>query len=230
MIVQHSMAAANANRQLGKNVKVNQTFSEKMCAQIRGLNKGSSNCAEGISLLQTADAALVEVQNILGRIKELTVQSANDANTADGRKAIQYEVDCLLDEIDRIGQDKPFSQNSNGSHFTIGEMNASILNIRPLDVSTQPGAGISNVKVDQAIEKISLQRAGIGAYHSHSRHAQSVDDNTSENLQAAESLIHDLDMAEGMVNYAKTNILLQAGQAMLAQANQATQGVVELLR
>lgn len=117
-----------------------------------------------------------------------------------------------------------------GMYVTIGAMNSNVLNIRPLDVTTQLGAGNSNALTDKAIEQISLQRAGIGAYHNRLEHAQSGDDNTSENLQAAESIIRDLDMADGMVNYARTNILMQAGQSMLAQANQQTQGILSLLR
>lgn len=117
-----------------------------------------------------------------------------------------------------------------GMYVTIGAMNASTLNIRSLDVTTQDGAGNANELTDKAIEKISLQRAGIGAFHNRLEYAQSVDDLTSENLQAAESIIRDMDIADGMVNYAKTNILMQAGQAMLAQSNQATQGVLSLLR
>ena len=131
MVIQHNMEAANTNRKLGENVKANRIWSEKLAsgyrvnraaddaaglaiseemrAQIRGLNRGSVNCTEGISLLQTADGALVEVHSILDRIKELSVQSANDVNTTEDRRAIQNEVVSLLDEIDRIGNDTEYN-------------------------------------------------------------------------------------------------------------------------
>lgn len=172
MKVQHNMAALNAGRQLGRTVKQNKAFSEKlssgyrvnraaddasglaisekMRAQIRGLNKGSYNCTNGISLLQTADGALEEVHSILHRLKELTVQSANDTNTDADRKAIQYEVDCLLDEIDKIGNDTEFNTrkifkggevgllDANGDPITIDRIPFTDINLENIDLESGP--------------------------------------------------------------------------------------------
>lgn len=156
------------------------------------------------------------------------IGALDDTNVPPGQVQISNSGNIHTDTLNLWIQSG--ANSLDGMYVTIGAMNSNVLNIRPLDVTTQLGAGNSNALTDKAIEQISLQRAGIGAYHNRLEHAQSGDDNTSENLQAAESIIRDLDMADGMVNYARTNILMQAGQSMLAQANQQTQGILSLLR
>ena len=225
-------------------------ISEKMRSQIRGLNKASTNAEDGISLVQTAEGALNEVHSILQRMNELATQAANDTNTSNDRRQIKLEVDQLVSEIDRIQSTTQFNTmnlldgsftNKNlqvGSlsgqkiEISIKNMNASSLGISfdSVKVSSFASAGAAMKAIQSALDLVSNQRANLGAIQNRLEHTIANLDTTAENTQAAESRLRDTDMAAEMVEFSKNNILQQAGQSMLAQANQATQGVLSLLQ
>jgi len=362
MIVQHNMSAMNTNRQLGvtnsnlaksteklsSGYRINRagddaaglTISEKMRGQIRGLNQGSTNAQDGISLIQTAEGALNEVHSILQRMRELAVQGSNDTNVTADREAIYQELSQLTLEINRIGCTTEFNtmklfassdqingkefvgatsepdnsaevdrynrgiiqtttDDSAGYHFTsadekvgkivslgalsddtfahlqvganstqsilfrMNKLDITALNyagapegsgdevnlssadgtlktIRDaLDAQSSDGTYTEDVyksfttaitDYDQALTNISKSRSYLGAIQNRLEHTIANADNTAENLQASESRIRDVNMASQMVQYSKDSILQQAGQSMLAQANQSTQGVLSLLR
>ena len=230
------------------------TISEKMRSQIRGLNQASDNAADGISLIQTAEGALNETHSILQRMNELAVKAANDTNQSIDRTAIQKEMNALATEIDRIACTTQFNKKNliNGSisnlNLQVGAnkgqsitiaicvMNASNLGIGAKSVygnvvvSSFSVAGNAISAIQAAINKVSDQRSALGALQNRLEHTIANLDVAAENAQAAESRIRDVDMADEMVTYSKNNILAQAGQSMLAQANQATQGVMNLLQ
>ncbi len=227
------------------------TISEKMRSQIRGLNKASDNAQDGISLIQTAEGALNEAHSILQRMNELATQAANDTNTTSDRTAIQSEIDALTSEIDRISSTTQFNtQNLLDGNFSAKNLQVGALNGQKISITIKAmsatGLGITagtNNKVDtfvdagkamstfqKAISKVSSQRSSLGALQNRLEHTVANLDNVAENTQSAESRIRDTDMAEEMVEYSKNNILAQAGQSMLAQANQSTQGVLSLLQ
>ena len=246
---------AKATEKLSSGYKVNRaaddaaglTISEKMRSQIRGLGKASENAQTGISLVQTAEGALNEAHDILQRMNELATQAANDTNTTSDRGAIQKEVDALSKELSRIASTTQFNTQNllNGSFsgkklqvgalanqmisVTIGTMNAAKLSVNALTVTTFTKAGAAMTKIQAAISKVSAQRSDLGAIQNRLEHTVKNLDTTKENTQSAESLIRDTDMASTMVEYSKNNILAQAGQSMLAQANQSNQGVLSLL-
>lgn len=234
-------------------------ISEKMRAQIRGLDQASRNAQDGISLIQTAEGALNETHDILQRMRELAVQSANDTNddTTD-RKAIQDEVDQLAREITRISETTQFNGktllsggfSSTGLVFhiganqgqevtlTISNMSAAALGVGSGDsktgtgikVDTQANANTAITTIDTAIKTVATERAKFGAMQNRLEHTINNLSTSSENLTAAESRIRDVDMAKEMMEQTKASILAQAAQAMLAQANQQPQGVLQLLR
>ena len=224
------------------------SISEKMRSQIRGLNKASSNAQDGISLVQVAEGALNETHSILQRMNELATQAANDTNTSTDRTAIQAEIDQLTSEINRIQSTTQFntmnlldgtfssknlqvgSLSGQSIGISIKNMNASSLGVDALKVSSFASAGSSMDKIQSAINLVSTQRSTLGALQNRLEHTINNLNTTAENTQAAESRIRDVDMATEMVEYSKNNILAQAGQSMLAQANQATQGVLSLLQ
>lgn len=229
------------------------SISEKMRSQIRGLNKASSNAQDGVSLVQTAEGALNETHSILQRMNELTTQAANGTNTSVDRSAIRAELDQLTSEINRIQSttqfntmnllDGTFSGATNQMKLQVGALSGqsidfSIANMcatkiglkTTLSVSTFTKAGSYMKSVQDAIEVVSKQRSAMGAIQNRLEHTIANLDTTSENTQSAESRIRDTDMASEMVTYSKNNILAQAGQSMLAQANQSTQGVLSLLQ
>ena len=223
------------------------TISEKMRSQIRGLNKASSNAEDGVSLIQTAEGALNEAHSILQRMNELATQAANDTNTSSDRTAVQKEIDALTSELSRIASTTQFntmnllSGSFKGKNLQVGAlegqkisisistMNAKALGVASLKVSSFGKAGLAMTLIQKAISKVSTQRSALGALQNRLEHTIANLDTTSENTSAAESRIRDVDMAEEMVEYSKNNILAQAGQSMLAQANQSTQGVLSLL-
>lgn len=223
------------------------TISEKMRSQIRGLNKASSNAEDGVSLIQTAEGALNEAHSILQRMNELATQAANDTNTSSDRTAVQKEIDALTSELSRIASTTQFntmnllSGSFAGKNLQVGAlegqkisisistMNAKALGVASLKVSSFGKAGSAMTLIQKAISKVSTQRSALGALQNRLEHTIANLDTTSENTSAAESRIRDVDMAEEMVEYSKNNILAQAGQSMLAQANQSTQGVLSLL-
>lgn len=276
MIIQHNMASANTNRQLGitsgnlaksteklsSGYRINRagddaaglSISEKMRGQIRGLDQASTNAQDGISLIQTAEGALNETHSILQRMRELTVQAANDTNAAEDRDAIKKELSQLQTEITRIADETEFNtkkllngdlsttdkavnlqvgaNNSQKITFQISNMNATALSVKDVanGVSNYASASKNISVIDNAIKKVSDQRSTLGALQNRLEHTIANADNTAENLQAAESRIRDVDMAKEMVKYSKDSILQQAAQSMLAQANQSTQGVLSLLQ
>ncbi len=230
------------------------SISEKMRSQIRGLNKASSNAQDGVSLVQTAEGALNETHSILQRMNELATQAANGTNTTVDRSAIKAEIDQLASEINRIQSttqfntmnllDGSFSGAANKMKLQVGALsgqkidfsiaNMSVtalgLSAANLSVASFTAAGKTMKAVQDAIEKVSKQRSAMGAIQNRLEHTIANLDTTSENTQSAESRIRDTDMASEMVTYSKNNILAQAGQSMLAQANQSTQGVLSLLQ
>ena len=225
------------------------SISEKMRNQIRGLNKASDNAQDGISLVQTAEGALNEVHSMLQRMSELAVQASNDTNQTVDRTALQSEVAQLQTEITRVANTTQFNkQNILNGDFTkkniqVGANSGELIDIDITDVKTTVSDALAKgTKVDsftaaqtaidniqKSITALSTQRSTLGAIQNRLEHTTANLDNISENTQAAESRIRDTDMAEEMVTYSKNNILQQAGQSMLAQANQANQGVLSLL-
>ena len=251
-------AQAKSTEKLSSGYRINRagddaaglTISEKMRSQIKGLDKASSNAQDGISLIQVAEGALNEAHSILQRMNELATQAANDTNTTSDRTAIQSEIDALTSEIDRIASTTQFNtQNLLSGGFskknlqigalsgqkisiTIKAMNASGLGITATNnkVDTFTKAGTAMKAFQDAISKVSTQRSSLGALQNRLEHTVANLDNVKENTSAAESRLRDTDMASEMVNYSKNNILAQAGQSMLAQANQSNQGVLSLLQ
>lgn len=225
-------------------------ISEKMIGQINGLNQASSNAQGGISLLQTAEGALNETTAIIQRMRQLAVQSRNATNTNQDRSQIQLEVAQLQKEINRIASTTQFNTKGllNGSGkagftFQIGAnkgqtmtasiatMNANALGISAaqLSVATSGSASAAIGLLDTALSKVSAQRANLGAIQNRLQHTINNLNVASENLTSANSQIRDVDMAKEMASFSKTQILVQAGTAMLAQANQAPQAVLKLL-
>lgn len=229
------------------------SISEKMRNQIRGLNKASDNAQDGISLVQTAEGALNEVHSMLQRMSELAVQAANGTNATTDRTALNDEVQQLKTEIQRVGSTTQFNKmNILDGGFSAGTKKALQVGANAnqtisiaisalksvvgssltgdLKISTATNAQSAITTVQSSIEKLSTLRSKLGAVQNRLEHTVANLDNISENTQSAESRIRDTDMAEEMVQYSKNNILQQAGQSMLAQANQANQGVLSLLQ
>ena len=291
------------------------SISEKMRAQIRGLNMASKNAQDGISLIQTAEGALNESHSILQRMRELAVQAANDTNVEIDRGSLQSEIDQLAQELTRIAENTEFNTQKlldgtfSGSKFhiganagqnislSIGNMNSETLNVGQklrtdgtnlndtagetiakfytagatiisntkavvsgyyagistvatvelfrvtdkayaagqtmifgINISNQSAADAAITTINNALETVSAERSKLGAYQNRLEHTISNLDNVAEILQASESRIRDVDMAKEMMEFTKQNILQQAATAMLAQANQAPQTVLQLLR
>ena len=252
-------AQAKSSEKLSSGYKINRagddaaglTISEKMRSQVRGLNKASDNAQDGISAIQVAEGALNETHSILQRMNELATQAANDTNTSTDRSAIQDELKQLQTEITRIATTTQFNTQDlltgsfnhknlqvgalSGQKITISinKMTASALGISGKNgnnVVSFANAGKTMSNIQKAISKVSQERSKLGAIQNRLEHTIANLDNISENTSSAESRIRDTDMAEEMVEYSKNNILAQAGQSMLAQANQSTQGVLSLLQ
>jgi flagellin len=283
MIINHNMSAMFSQRQQGVNtrdvqgnieklssgLRINRAgddasglaVSEKMRSQIRGLNQASENASNGVSFIQTTEGYLQESQDILQRMRELAVQSANGIYTAEDRMQIQVEISQLVDEIDRVASHAQFNgmnlltgrfgreEGNNvvtasmyfqiGANMDqrervyIGTMTAQALGVRTeqdiMSMSTPDSANSSIGVLDAALQRINKQRADLGAYQNRLEMAIKGIDVAAENLQAAESRIRDVDMAEEIVDYTKNQILVQSSTAMLAQANTQTQSVLQLL-
>ena len=251
---------AKSTEKLSSGYKINRAaddaaglaISEKMRRQVRGLTQAVANAQDGISAVQTAEGALGEVHDMLQRMNELAVKAGTDTLQDTDRAYIQSEVDALLTEIDRVSATTTFNEQAllNGSftgkklqvgaestasnqiEMSIGSMNTTGLSINALKVSGSTGS-VTRESIDKikgALEKVSKQRSDLGAVQNRLEHTVKNLDNVVENTQAAESQIRDTDMATEMVRYSNNNVLAQAGQAMLAQANQSNQGVLSLLR
>ena len=228
------------------------TISEKMRSQVRGLNQASRNAQDGISAVQTAEGALDEVHSMLQRMRELTVQAGNDTNQAKDREAIKAEIHQLYDEIDSISGKTEFNKQKllsggfkDGKKLQVGANEGQTLTITianmaaksiglsakaDLKVDSSEEVSKSIVKIDKAIEKISEQRSNLGAVQNRLEHTIKNLDNAAENTQAAESRIRDTNMAKEMSTFTKNNVLSQAAQAMISQANQVPQQALQLLR
>ena len=230
------------------------SISEKMRGQIRGLDQASTNAQDGQSLIQTAEGALSEIHSVLQRMRELTVQASNDTNVSTDRRAIAREMTALTSEITRIASQTEFntmkllSGTFTGKSLQVGANNGQKISIS-INKMTAEGLGVSldnvanNISkgtyatisplisiVNNAILSVSTQRSKLGAIQNRLDHTIANADNMAENLQSSESKIRDVNMADEMVSYSGLSILQQAGQSMLSQANNSTQGVLSLLR
>lgn len=272
MRIQHNIAALNSYRQLGTNnnsvsknleklssgYRINRAgddaaglaISEKMRAQITGLEVAQKNANDGISLVQTAEGALTEVHSMLNRMVELADQAANGTYAQEDRNNLQAEITALTSEINRIADSTNFngtklldgsmtsmqlqigdtSDNFNQLTFAISSMNTTGLGLTAINISTQTGAAAAVATLKTAISSVSTQRGSLGAIQNRLEHTINNLGATAENMTAAESRIRDVDMADEMMAYTKNNILVQAAQSMLAQANQQPQGVLQLLQ
>jgi len=283
MIINHNLSAMYANRILKfKNQDLDRDIaklasgeritragddasglavSEKMRSQIRGLKQAARNIENAVSFIQTTEGYLQEDQDIIHRIRELSVQAANGIYTDEDRMQIQVEVSQLVDEVNRVASHAQFNgynmltgafanPNSGGTPAAsmwfqvganmdqrerayIGTMTANALGLiangKSISLSTPGGANQAIGIVDEALKIVSKQRADLGAYQNRFEMAVKGVLIGAENIQAAESLIRDADMATEMVNFVKDSILVQAGTAMLAQANMKPKSVLQLL-
>lgn len=284
MIINHNMSSMYANRTLGINndniqgnieklssgQRINRAgddasglaVSEKMRMQIRGLNQAQKNIQNGISFIQATEGYLQETTDILGRIRELSIQSANGIYSDEDRMQIQVEVSQLIDEVDRIASSAQFngmnmltgafaSDSVSGrimqfhvganvdqnARVYIGTMTAQSLGLvglqgdstAKLSISDPESANMAIATLDSALTSVNKQRADLGAYQNRFEMAVKGIGIASENLQAAESIIRDTNMASEIVEYTKNQILTQSSVAMLAQANTQAQNVLPLL-
>ncbi len=233
--------------------------SEKMRTQIKGLRQAERNTEDGMSFIQTAEGYLDQTSGILQRIRTLSVQSSNGIYTQEDRQLIQVEVSALIDEVDRIASQAEFNKfklilgdysktNPKASMWFhmganmhqrervyIGTMTSQGLNLKEktgkflATVSTADGSNRTIGIIDDALHKIAKQRADLGAYYNRFEYAAKGLMTAYENIQASESRIRDADMAETLVDLTKDQVLVQAGTAMLAQANMKTRTVLQLL-
>ncbi len=286
MIINHNLSAMTADRylkianqdtasdmaKLSSGLRINRAgddasglaVSEKMRAQIRGLNQASRNGSDGISFIQTTEGFLQETTDIIQRIRELAVQSSNGIYSSEDRMQIQVEVSQLVDEMDRVASQAQFNgmnmltgrfAKQNGTNTVtasmwfhiganmdqreqvfIGTMTAEALGLRQvgneqiMSLSTSEQANRNIGVLDSALKIVNKQRADLGAYQNRLEMAIKGINNASENLQASEARIRDLDMSKETVEFTKDQILSQASNAMLAQANLRTQSVLQLLQ
>jgi flagellin len=238
--------------------------SEKLRSQIRGLNQAERNIENAVSFIQTTEGYLAETHDIMHRIRELAVQSANGIYSDEDRMQIQVEVSQLVDEVNRIASHAQFNgmnmltgafANPSGGGVVprqmffqigpnmdqrkqvfIGTMTAGALGLQgvaggtqSISISTPDKANQVIGTVDNAMRRVSRQRADLGAYQNRFEMAAKGVAVAAENMQAAESQIRDTDMASQMVSYVKNQILMQSSTAMLAQANLKTRSVLQLL-
>ncbi|HBG7268086.1 TPA: flagellin [Clostridioides difficile] len=289
MRVNTNVSALIANNQMGKNVNAQSksmeklssgvrikraaddaaglAISEKMRAQIKGLDQAGRNVQDGISVVQTAEGALEETGNILQRMRTLSVQSSNETNTAEERQKIADELLQLKDEVERISSSIEFNgkklldgssteirlqvganfgtnvagTSNNNNEIKVALVNTSSImskagitssTIASLNADGTSGTNAAKQMVsslDVALKELNTSRAKLGAQQNRLESTQNNLNNTIENVTAAESRIRDTDVASEMVNLSKMNILVQASQSMLAQANQQPQGVLQLL-
>ena len=231
-------------------------ISEKMKAQIGGLTQAKRNAQDGISLVQTAEGALNESHSILERMRDLTVQGKNGTLTDDDRESINKELNALHEELGRIAKTTEFNtQNLLGSTATKGAPASFTFQIganqgQTLTVTIGNMSGVSLLgaadkftlgkaaanadkmlgSIDDAIKKVSAQRASLGAVQNRLEHTINNLTATNENLSEANSRIRDVDMAEEMMTFTKSNILSQAATSMLSQANAMPNSVLNLLQ
>jgi flagellin len=233
--------------------------SEKMRTQIQGLRQAERNTEDGMSFVQTAEGYLDQTARIIQRMRVLSVQAANGIYSDGDRQLIQVEVSALIDEVDRNASQAEFNRfriltgdfsktNAKASMWFhigpnanqrkrvfIGTMTASAFQMKDgtgkitMTLSTPGGANDAIGKLDAALQKLSKQRADLGAYYNRLDMTSRGLMTAYENVQAAESRIRDADMAEEMVDFTKSQVLVQTGTAMLGQANLQTHSVLKLL-
>ena len=225
-------------------------ISQRMTTQVRGMDVAARNANDGISLAQTAEGALSSIGENMQRIRELAVQAANGTNSAEDRAALQKEVKQLSDEITRVKDNSNFNGtkllNGTTTSFTIQvgadagtdnqisistvDMSATATAVAALDISSASGATAALTAIDTQLQSVNTARADLGAIQNRFSSVISNLQTSSENLSAARSRIQDTDYAKETAELTRTQILQQAGTAMLAQANQLGQGVLTLLR
>jgi len=282
MIINHNMSSLYADRVLNisndsimKNMeklssgeRINRAgddasglaVSEKMRSQIRGLNQASKNINNGISFIQTTEGYLTETTDVLQRIRELAVQSANGIYSDEDRMQIQVEVSQLVAEVDRVASQAQFNgMNMLTGRFSssadeimqfqiganvdqntrvyIGTMTAQALGLvgaqgtdEKISIASPDEANMVLATVDEALKNVNKQRADLGAYQNRFEMAAKGVNIAAENTQASESRIRDTEMASEMVEFTKNQILTQAGTAMLAQSNSQSHTVLALLQ
>ncbi|TDE94740.1 flagellin [Occultella glacieicola] len=228
------------------------SIAEGLRSQVNGYTVAARNAQDGISVVQTAEGALGEAHSILQRMRDLAVQGANDTNNADSRTAISNELGDLTDELTRIADSTNFNgiqlldgtaadltiqvgaDSGTSSQITIGlatnNLTGVVTTLGTLDVTDATTAQAAIDSIDTAIASVSTGRSELGATQNRLEYAVKNINVSIENLTASESRIRDVDMAKEMVDFTRSQILSQAGTAMLAQANQASQGVLQLLR
>jgi flagellin len=218
-------------------------ITEKLRGQIGGLGQAQRNAQDAISLVQTAEGNLQEVHSMLQRVRELAVQYKNGSLSASDKAAIQSEVNMLGSEVERIGASAQFNgipllAAAANITFQVGAQDGEVITVSTISLgqSAPPSAfvltatGTDIAEIDAAIDAVSAQRAQFGAVQNRLEHTLSNLAVYNENLMASESRIRDVDMAAEMVNFTKLQILQQSGTAMLAQANQTPQSVLQLLK
>ena len=227
------------------------SIASKMTSQVRGLNQAVRNANDAISLLQTAEGAAVEITNMLQRMRELAVQSANDTNNDDDdRAALQAEVDALVEEIDRVADNTQFNEiellDASTSSFTFhvganasqtiewdtsdADLTTSGLGVGSLSIESQGSADSAITTIDDALKDVATARASMGALINQLEYAGANLMNISMNTAEARSRIEDTDYAQTTTELARTQIIQQAATAMLAQANQQPASVLSLLQ
>ena len=222
-------------------------ISQKLRAQVSGLDQAQRNAQDAISLVQTGEGAMAEVHSILNRVRDLAVQYNNGTLSSSDKTAITTEVAQLCTEVSRIGSDTKFNgisllTGSASISFQVGANDGQTISVSATPLfgsgsSHKVDSGIFNFSgtvnlsnIDTAIVNVSAARSTLGSVQNRLEHAVNNLSTLQENLQSSESRIRDVDMAKEMVNFTKLQILSQAGTAMLAQANQSSQGVLSLLR
>jgi flagellin len=248
-LVQTSTNAAKSMERLSSGYRINRAaddaaglaISEKLRGQIRGLSQAQRNAQDGVSLVQTAEGSLNEVHSMLQRVRELAVQYSNGTLSTSDKAAITAEAQQLASEIERIGTTADFNgiKLLDGSQttvsFQVGANDGDTISVDTASLGGKVGSiDVSQTDaisaIDAAIENVSTLRGSFGAVQNRLEHTLNNLATYQENLTASESRIRDVDMASEMVEFSKDQILQQAGTSMLAQANQAPQGVLSLLR
>lgn len=278
MIINHNISALRANNvlkttnheldktteKLSTGMRINRAgddalgfaVSERMRTQIRGLAQAERNVMDGVSFIQVTEGNLEQVNNILQRLRELSIQTSNGIYSDDDRKLVQLEVDQLIDEVDRLGKSAEFNKirplsgayskdSKNPIQLHVGPnqnekleifvdaMNAGALQLenngKKQTLSTPASSNAMIGILDNAIQRVNKQRSDLGAYYNRLEITAEGLQANYVNMVSAESRVRDADMAEHIVDYTKNQILTKSGVAMLAQANMRPEQVVKLL-
>src|SRR5919205_3971953 len=244
--IQNNVEAFNAHRNLA-GTESRLAISERLRGQIGGLDQSQRNAQDAVSLVQTAEGSLTEVHAMLQRVRDLAVQYKNGSLSSADRTAIQSEVNQLASEIERIGSSAEFNgisvlNTTQTLSFQVGAADGQVIAVSLISLgSSSGGLGVSYyqlsatgqtdiAEIDSAIDVVSAQRSQFGAVQNRLNYTLENAAIYQENLTASESRIRDVDTAAEMVEFTKLQILQQAGTSMLAQANQASQGVLALLK